>query len=206
MNERNIIFTPENIISTFGLVIDDHFEHEIEQANGSFLISSKFSITKKNQTEKSKACFASDNYEYTFNPCIVALIKTELNKDGSFTTAIDFNNQDITKLLKVSNSYLEVYKRMYDIKEFNKYDEVDLVFMAEYKFTDELTMSRVYCQKIKFLEYVDDYQGPVETDVCYFVNDFLKSLDIECIDENTNMERLYPLIEMQRIINHMERI
>jgi hypothetical protein len=206
MNERNIIFTPENIISTFGLVIDDRFQYDIEQSNGSFLISSKFSITKKNQSKKSDDCFSTDNYEDVLNPCIVALVNTNFNKDGSFTTAIDFNNQAISNLLKVSNRYLEVYKLMYDIKEFNKYDKVDLVFIADYEFTNKLTMSHVYCQKIKFLEYVDDYQGPIETDVHYFVNDFLKSLDIACINEHTDMDKLYPLIEMQRTINHMVRI
>lgn len=206
MNESNIIFTPENIISTFGIVMDDNFEYEMEQSNGSFLISSKFSITKKNQSKKSNDCFLTDNYEDVLNPCIVALVNTNFNKDGSFTTAIEFNNQSINTLLKVSNRYLDVYMRMYDIKAFTDKYKVVLVFIADYEIIDGLSMTSVYCQRIKLFEIIEDYEGPVETNVSYFVNDFLKSLDIECIDENTNMEKLYPLIDMQRTINHMERI
>lgn len=206
MNEQNITFTSENIISAFGIIIDDRFEHEMEPDNGYFSISSKFSITKKNQSEGSRECFVTDNYQDVSNPYIVAFIKTELNKDGTFITAIDFNNQEITNLLKVSNRYLEVYKLIYDIKEFNKSDKVELVFIAEYKFTDSLVISRIYCEKIKLFEYNEDYQSPVESSVHYFVNYFLKSLNIECIDEHTDMEKLYPLIEMQRTINHMESI
>lgn len=206
MHEQNIKFTSENIVSAFGIIIDDRFEYEMEQDNGYFVISSKFTITKKNQSEGSCECFVSDNYEDASNPYIVALIKTDFNKDGVFTTAIDFNNQDITNSLKVSNRYLEVYKLIYDIKEFNKSDKVDLVFIAEYKFTDRLVVSSIHCEKIKLFEYSDDYKSPIETSVHYFVNYFLKSLDIDCIDEHTDMEKLYPLIEMQKTINHMEII
>jgi hypothetical protein len=95
---------------------------------------------------------------------------------------------------------------MYDIKAFTDKYKVDLVFIADYEMINSLSMTSVYCQRIKLFETIEDYEGPVETNVSYFVNDFIKNFNMECIDEHTDMEKLYPLIEMQRTINHMERI
>ena len=206
MNERNIVCTPENIISTFGLIMDNGFEHEMEYANGSFHITSKFTIKKKHHLHESTDCFLTDNYEDSLNPCIFALFKTNLNTDGSFITVIGSNNPLITTLVQVSNKYLDVYMRMYDIQSFTDKYKVDLVFIADYKMINGLSMTSVYCQRIKLFETIDDYEGPVETNVSYFVNDFIKNFNMECIDEHTDMEKPYPLIEMQRTINHMERI
>jgi hypothetical protein len=202
MNERQNIFTSENIISTLGIKIDDSLECELDYSNGSFAIASKFLVKNKNNDD---VYFEADNYEDTAAPCFLGRVKTVLDKNGQVTTAIDIDNEQMKTIVKVCNRYLKVYRLMYDIKEFGVDDTVYLSFLADYLSFSPLTLEKLTCSRISLVSNHMAY-GPLETNVNAFVNEFLGDLNIKFLDENTDMDALYPLVEMQKTIKHMERI
>jgi hypothetical protein len=212
MNESNIIVTPENIISTFGVVMDEGLPYATGLAYDNWRKLSKFSLSfygnhfvikKKNEAFD---CFFTSNFENSTTPFIAVHIIAEISNNGTFTTSVGFNNKIISTLLEVNHRYLKVYNLIHDIKEFNYNEKIDLSFIAfivSNEVTDELSITSI---KHPQLDILDADCEQVEANICCKVDIFLKSLDIEYIDENTDMEKLYPLIEMQRSINHMARI
>jgi hypothetical protein len=212
MSERNILCTPENIISAFGVVMDEGLPYATGLAYDNWRTFSQFSLSfygnhlvikKKNEAFD---CFFTSNFEASITPFIAVHIIAEISNNGTFTTSVGFNNKTISTLLEVNNRYLKVYNLIHDIKEFNDNQKIGLSFIAfivSDEVTDGLATTSIKHPKLDILD-ADGEQ--VEANICCNVDIFLKDLDIEYIDENTDMEKLYPLIEMQRSINHMKRI
>lgn len=215
MNQNNIIFSSENILDTMGISHSDDYAIEFERDYDSYDITANLIIS----TSKTKECSYSSFLmgcticENSNNPGFMALLKTNIQADGSVTLKVGMNSPKMIELMKLINQYVKFFMIISTFPQFQDDYSIEITITADYTHTDTLTLNCIHLSFLSFISRVKNknygYQD-VTTNIENTVDEYLLKIgrDKLCneMKKTTNMDLLFEQVKMQKIIDEMVRI
>lgn len=204
MNENIVVLNKENMISAFGITINDDYNIKFEPDSQAIDITSRFFI-ESHASPYSDAYIASDNFENTDTPGFVALLPTILSKEGVVTLKLTTESPYIKDIMTLVNHYVKFFMVINSTVVLIAH-RIHLEIMADYILNDSVTIGNV---KILNLVLNSPYESNIQMKDRYIqdeVNAYLSKIGIDEININTDIDNLMELVKRQLILDCMVKI
>ena len=209
MSENIFILNKENMISAFGITINDDYRLSFKKNN-------KKTELQLNIESKSKPyigyLLSIKNFENKGITTSMVQSTVQFTHDDVVTLDFELNHPKIQNLMKSVCHYMKVFMLMTHRDILWDSEQISLVLLTTYKQTDTLSLDTV---SIGLLEFVEHFYTVVndeevveykETDVQVEVDNFLASMNFKKIDEDTNISSLLESIKEQLSVKTNEVI
>lgn len=198
------IFNQANIFSVLGIEINqDNFYINFESSDEDDTWSNDFASSLDITTQKDeKNVFMS--YQHEDNELLT--IKLELNTfivNNQLVPCIPINNIQVQKAIDLINKYMKLFMVTYHITEFHRYDEFVLNLNIECSNECSLKIIKVSSINTEVYKNYDCYSESIEFNLEDYINNLLKPMGIECLNEDSDIDQLIELFKMQELVEEM---
>jgi len=205
MNQNNVIFNAENLISTLGIKNPEQYVIEYESDPKAVDITANFFVNAKSKVHNN--LMAADIFENTANPGFQAILKCALSADGTVVFNVEFDSPEMNQLLILINQYMQLYKVIADRTLFQPCIEfISLVIMGDYTNGVDLSLDRVYISSLQISVPFESNYNRKFIDIDYVVNEYLEKMELNRLPEHIDFEHLALLVNMQKNLDDMVRI
>lgn len=206
LRRNNVIFNTENIISTLDIEIDEDYNAVIEETFESMGATSTFKIDRDND---SRYCFMTENFENDYTLNLIASFDVLSIDNGAFNPSVNIKHPKFKEMMLLVNKYIKVFMIVFMKKEDVKYPLINVHMSVKYLRSElgELLVSDISLLSVNITRSFDPITKMlIEENIENIVNNYLKKVEVNCIDKNTDFEELLKLVTMQKTIDEMELI
>ena len=203
---NNVIFSVENIVSTLDIEIGEDCNATIEET---FDIMGATSIFKIDRHNDSRYCFMTENFENDYTLNLIASFDVFSIDNGTFNSSVNIKHPKFKEMMLLVNKYIKVFMIVFMKKEDVKYPLINVHMSVKYLRSDigELLVSDIALLSVKIIRTIDPITKMlIEENIENIVNNYLKKVEFNCIDKNTDFEELLKLVTMQKTIDDIELI
>lgn len=200
MNENMSFFNKENMLSILGIEIDKNHNVEFIPESYGLNTTSYLVITLKDNETSSLFIenIETDNYLLsTFE------VEPKLSSIGTLTLPLTINHPKIKDAIHLVNQYIKVFMAIYPVETFNNQDHLTLTFHIEY--TQKLEISNVTVVSELF-KYYSWYSGAIVIIIEHYINSLLNCIEMDCINTDSDIDKIIELLKMQDLVTEMNMI
>lgn len=202
MSENIVVLNKENMISAFGITINDDYKISFKNKKNNKKTKSEFNIESKSEPYLGYL-LSINNFENEgiTTSCVQSNVK--FTPDGVVTLNFKLNHPEIQNLMKSVCHYMKVFMLMTHRDILLDSEQISLVLLTTYKQTDTLSLDTVSIGLLEFVEPVytvvdeEEVVEYKETDVQVEVDNFLATMNLRKIDEDTDIYSLLESIKEQ---------
>jgi hypothetical protein len=200
MSENIVVLNKENMISAFGITITDDYTVSFKNTNNKKKNTSEFNIESKSKPYLGDL-LSINTFEHKGITTSFVQSKVQFTPDGVVTLDFELNHPKIQKIMTTVYHYMKVFMMMTHRDILWDGEQISLVLLTTYKQTDMLSLDTVSIGLLEFVEpvytVVDDKEvvEHKESDVLVEVDNFLATMNLKKIDEDTDISSFIESIQ-----------